>query len=51
MGSKPSLPAAFDLGNKRIMTSDEALEIEEVPEKLLVVGGGYIGMELRNNFV
>jgi dihydrolipoyl dehydrogenase len=46
VGSKPSLPAAFDLGNKRIMTSDEALEIEEVPEKLLIVGGGYIGMEL-----
>jgi dihydrolipoamide dehydrogenase len=46
VGSKPSLPSAFDLGNKRIMTSDAALEIEEIPEKLLVVGGGYIGMEL-----
>lgn len=46
VGSRPALPAAFDLGNKRIMTSTEALEIEEVPEKLLVVGGGYIGMEL-----
>ena len=45
-GSKAALPAAFDLGNKRIMTSTEALEIEEVPKKLLVVGGGYIGMEL-----
>lgn len=45
-GSKPAMPAAFDLGNPRIMTSTEALEIEEVPEKLLVVGGGYIGMEL-----
>ena len=46
VGSKPALPSAFDLGNKRIMTSTEALEIEEVPEKLLIVGGGYIGMEL-----
>jgi dihydrolipoamide dehydrogenase len=45
-GSKAALPPAFDLGNKRIMTSTEALEIEEVPGKLLVVGGGYIGMEL-----
>jgi dihydrolipoamide dehydrogenase len=45
-GSKPALPAAFDLGNKRIMTSTEALEVEDVPKKLLVVGGGYIGMEL-----
>lgn len=46
VGSKPALPAAFDLGNRRIMTSTEALELEEVPENLLVVGGGYIGMEL-----
>lgn len=46
VGSKPALPAAFDLGNKRVMTSTEALEIEDVPEDLLVVGGGYIGMEL-----
>ena len=28
------------------MTSREALEVEEIPENLLVVGGGYIGMEL-----
>ena len=45
-GSRPAIPKAFDLGNPRIMTSTEALEVEEVPEKLLVVGGGYIGMEL-----
>lgn len=46
VGSTPAMPAAFDLGNKRIMTSTEALELEEVPKELLVVGGGYIGMEL-----
>ena len=46
VGSRPAMPAAFDLGNKRVMTSTEALEIEEVPKTLLVVGGGYIGMEL-----
>jgi len=40
------MPKAFDLGNPRIMTSREALEIEDIPENLLVVGGGYIGMEL-----
>src|SRR5206468_1147240 len=46
VGSKSALPKAFDLGNPRVMTSREALEVEEVPENLLVVGGGYIGMEL-----
>jgi dihydrolipoyl dehydrogenase len=46
VGSKSAMPKAFDLGNPRVMTSRDALEVEEVPEKLLVVGGGYIGMEL-----
>jgi dihydrolipoamide dehydrogenase len=46
VGSKPAMPSAFDLGNKRIMTSTEALEIPDIPADLLVVGGGYIGMEL-----
>jgi dihydrolipoamide dehydrogenase len=46
VGSKSAMPSAFDLGNKRIMTSTEALQLEEIPKTLLVVGGGYIGMEL-----
>jgi len=46
VGSKSAMPRAFDLGNPRIMTSREALEIEDIPQRLLVVGGGYIGMEL-----
>lgn len=46
VGSKPAMPSAFDLGNKRVMTSTEALDVEEIPNELLVVGGGYIGMEM-----
>ena len=46
VGSKSAMPKAFDLGNPRVMTSKEALEVEDVPESLLVIGGGYIGMEL-----
>ena len=46
VGSRPAMPPAFDLGNPRVMTSTEALELEEIPKNLLVVGGGYIGMEL-----
>jgi len=46
VGSKSALPKAWDLGNPRIMTSRGALEVEEIPENLLVIGGGYIGMEL-----
>lgn len=46
VGSKSAMPKAFDLGNPRVMTSREALELEEIPANLLVIGGGYIGMEL-----
>ena len=46
VGSLAAMPKAFDLGNPRVMTSTGALEIEDIPESLLVVGGGYIGMEL-----
>jgi len=46
VGSKSAMPAAFDLGNPRVMTSTEALRLEEVPNRLLVIGGGYIGLEL-----
>ena len=46
VGSVPAMPKAFDLGNPLVMTSTEALEVEDIPENLLVVGGGYIGMEM-----
>jgi len=46
VGSKPTMPNAFDLGNPRVMTSTGALDLPDIPENLLVVGGGYIGMEL-----
>ncbi len=46
VGSKPALPRVFDLGNPRVMTSTGALELEEIPGDLLIIGGGYIGMEL-----
>ena len=46
VGSRPAMPKVFDLGNPRVMTSTEALEVEEIPAELLVIGGGYIGMEL-----
>ena len=45
-GSRPFIPSSMDLGNPRIMTSTEALDLDDIPKELLVVGGGYIGMEL-----
>ena len=45
-GSRPAMPSAFDLGNPRVMTSTDALALTDIPSSLLVIGGGYIGMEL-----
>lgn len=45
-GSSPVRPGMFNLTNPRVMDSTGALKLEEVPERLLVVGGGYIGLEM-----
>jgi dihydrolipoamide dehydrogenase len=45
-GSTPAMPAAFDIGSPRVMDSTGALDLADVPEKLLVIGGGYIGLEM-----
>ena len=45
-GSLPAAPAALRLDSPLVLDSTAALELEDVPESLLVVGGGYIGLEL-----
>lgn len=45
-GSRPARIPAFDIGSPRVMDSTGALELEDIPESLLVVGGGYIGLEM-----
>lgn len=45
-GSTPASPSAFNIGSDRVMDSTGALNLADVPEKLLVIGGGYIGLEM-----
>jgi dihydrolipoamide dehydrogenase len=45
-GSSPTRIPAFDLPTQRVMDSSGALELPDVPESLVVVGGGYIGLEM-----
>lgn len=45
-GSKPSSLPFIKLDKERIITSTEALKLKEIPKKLVVIGGGVIGLEL-----
>ncbi|MCZ2340841.1 MAG: dihydrolipoyl dehydrogenase [Bacteroidales bacterium] len=45
-GSLPAMPKPWQLGDDRIMDSTGALLLPDVPQKLLVIGGGYIGLEI-----
>ncbi len=45
-GSVPAMPASFDIGSSRVMDSTGALALADIPQKLLVIGGGYIGLEM-----
>jgi dihydrolipoamide dehydrogenase len=45
-GSRPAIIPALKLASPRMMDSSGALALEDIPGSLLVVGGGYIGLEL-----
>ncbi|MEM9329208.1 MAG: NAD(P)/FAD-dependent oxidoreductase, partial [Bacteroidota bacterium] len=45
-GSKPASLPFIKLDKKRVITSTEALEMNEVPKHMIIIGGGVIGMEL-----
>lgn len=50
-GSKPSTLPFITIDKERIITSTEALGLQEVPKKLLVIGGGVIGLELGSVYM
>jgi pyruvate/2-oxoglutarate dehydrogenase complex dihydrolipoamide dehydrogenase (E3) component len=45
-GTRAALPAIPGLAEAQALTHIEALELDEVPEHLLVIGGGYVGIEM-----
>lgn len=45
-GSAPLIPPWAEVDGERVVTSTEALSFPEVPKRLIVVGGGVIGLEL-----
>ncbi len=49
-GARPAIPAIPGLQDVPYLTSTEALELEKLPASLIVMGGGYVGLELAQMF-
>jgi dihydrolipoamide dehydrogenase len=45
-GAKAITLPGIALEDEKVMSSTEALDLEDIPEKLLIIGGGYIGLEM-----
>ena len=45
-GSHPTVIPSLKIDSKRFLDSTGALDLDDVPKKLLVIGGGYIGLEM-----
>ncbi len=45
-GSSPARPGSLGIESDRVLDSTGALELPDIPETMLVVGGGYIGLEM-----
>lgn len=50
-GSKPATLPFITIDKERIITSTEALKLKEIPKKLIVIGGGVIGLELGSVYM
>ena len=49
-GSIPSVVPISGVGGSGVITSDEALQLSEIPQSLLIIGGGVIGVEFATVF-
>ena len=47
-GSQPAIPGSLRIESSRVWDSTAALELREVPGTLLIIGGGYIGLEMAS---
>ncbi|MFO1057834.1 MAG: FAD-dependent oxidoreductase [Dongiaceae bacterium] len=50
VGTHAAIPGVPGLAGAAPLTAVEALELDRVPEHLLVIGGGYVGMEMAQAF-
>ncbi|MBD3219458.1 MAG: dihydrolipoyl dehydrogenase [candidate division Zixibacteria bacterium] len=45
-GSKPAMIPGLEIDSPNLLDSTTALDLENIPKSMLVIGGGYIGLEL-----
>ncbi len=50
MGSRPKAVPGIEIDRRRIVTSDEMLELTELPRRLIVLGAGAVGVEFASAF-
>lgn len=49
-GSLPSIPPIFGIDLPGVITSEEILDLDEIPKRLVIIGGGVIGVEYAGIF-
>jgi len=49
-GARPNIPDIEGLDNIEYYTSESIWKLKQLPEKMLIIGGGYIGLEFAQNF-
>jgi dihydrolipoamide dehydrogenase len=49
-GSRPAIPPIPGIDGERVLDSTSAFELEAVPERIAIIGGGYIGLEFASFF-
>jgi len=49
-GGRPTIPAIPGLDPSKVLTNETIMELAEIPEHLIILGGGYIGLEFGQMF-
>jgi pyruvate/2-oxoglutarate dehydrogenase complex dihydrolipoamide dehydrogenase (E3) component len=49
-GGRPAIPSIAGLDSNLVLTNESIMELTEVPEHLIVLGGGYVGLEFGQMF-
>ncbi|SFG73161.1 dihydrolipoamide dehydrogenase [Desulfotomaculum arcticum] len=49
-GSEPAMPSGLGYDGEKVLTSNEALTLREIPRRMLIIGGGVIGCEFAGIF-